>query len=430
MSQNFDVIVVGARCAGSSLAMLLARRGVRVLLVDRARFPSDTLSGHNVQLAGTAALARWGLFETVARSGCPPVTQYFSCFGDFSLCGIPPRRASRDPAAALCVRRTVLDKILLDAAIAAGVEFRHSYSVSQLLWENDRVVGIEGSTPNTSASREHAAVVVGADGMRSFVARSVDAARYCETKPLTLLYYTYWEDVPPRDGCPTGVAEAESWWGYRVAEGWAAGSGMSVLSIATNDGVNIVSLSLPVEEFPWFKSNVEKNYSTCIAKTPLGQRLRSARRVERFYGTADLPNFFRRSCGPGWALVGDAGFFKDPIVGHGIADAFIWAEVLGDAIVKGLDGGTVDAEIAAYCALRDREAGPGFNLAVSAAHLRPITALNEGFMRAVAADPVEAGRYFGVVGAESVDPREFFSAQNIRSIMERHDRGTLRQMAI
>ena len=190
----YDAIVVGARCAGAPTAMLLARRGHRVLLVDRATFPSETMSTHMVKPPGIARLKRWGLLDAVAGSGCPAITRFSSDAGDFRLAGSPTPLDS--VAEAYAPRRTVLDKILVDAAAVAGAEVREDFAVDDLLADGDRVVGIRGRSRGSPAMVERARIVVGADGRHSFVARAVDALAYDTRPPLTTTYYTYWADVP------------------------------------------------------------------------------------------------------------------------------------------------------------------------------------------------------------------------------------------
>jgi 2-polyprenyl-6-methoxyphenol hydroxylase-like FAD-dependent oxidoreductase len=174
---RYDAIVVGARCAGSPTAMLLARKGYKVLVVDRARFPSDTVSTHLLHPPGVAALARWGLLERLVTSGCPPIHTYAFDFGPFTISGapgIPGNPVAYGP------RRTVLDKLLVDAAADAGAEVREAFSVQEVLVEEGRVTGIRGQGGNGSSVTEHARVVVGADGRHSLVARTVEPRQYHE----------------------------------------------------------------------------------------------------------------------------------------------------------------------------------------------------------------------------------------------------------
>lgn len=189
----YDTIVVGARCAGSPTAMLLARHGYRVLLVDKASFPSDTMSTHVVWPPGVTQLKRWGLSEKVARSNCPPVLHLTFDAGEVALRGsIPPWQGT---AETYCVRRTLIDKILVEAAISAGVEFRDGFSVQEIASDGDRVTGLRGRTRSGVIVNEEARIVIGADGMRSLVARAVRATEYNLKPSLSCWYYTYWSGL-------------------------------------------------------------------------------------------------------------------------------------------------------------------------------------------------------------------------------------------
>src|SRR5262245_44588819 len=168
----YDAIVVGARCAGSPTAMLLAQKGHRVLLVDKSGFPSDTLSTHYIHQTGIARMKRWGLLDALAATGCPPVSRMTFDMGPLVLEGSPtPSIGVGDGYAP---RRTVLDKVLVDGAVAAGVDLREHFSVQSLLHDGDRVTGVRGRSVGGPTVNEEARIVIGADGLRSLVARSVD----------------------------------------------------------------------------------------------------------------------------------------------------------------------------------------------------------------------------------------------------------------
>ncbi|MGH8719667.1 MAG: NAD(P)/FAD-dependent oxidoreductase [Burkholderiales bacterium] len=187
----YDAIVVGARCAGSPVAMLLARRGWSVLLVDKNTFPSDTMSTHFIHPTGIACLKRWGLLEKVIESNCPPVSKWMIDFGSVTLTGPPPIDGV---AEAYCPRRVVLDEILARAAQRAGAELREGFTVREVLME--QVVGVRGETRGGASLVEHARIVIGADGLRSVVAHAVNAPIYEERPDLCCACYTYWDDVP------------------------------------------------------------------------------------------------------------------------------------------------------------------------------------------------------------------------------------------
>ena len=193
MAQAYDAIMVGARCAGSSTALLLARRGYRVLVVDRATFPSDTVSTHVMQPRAVAAFARWGLLDRLVATGCPPMHTYTYDFGPVTITGAP---GTADSPVGYCPRRTVLDKLLVDAAREAGAEVREGFTVDDIVLEDGRVAGIKGHAKDGAVVSERARVVVGTDGRFSLVASAVTPEQYHEKPPLLAAYYTYWSGLP------------------------------------------------------------------------------------------------------------------------------------------------------------------------------------------------------------------------------------------
>lgn len=227
MSTIYDAIVVGARCGGSPTAMLLARKGHRVLLVDRASFPSDTISCHFLHQSGVACLERWGLLPEVTRSNCPPVRSQILDVGPIVLRGAPAGAGGVTDAYA--VRRTVLDEMLVGAAAAAGAEVRERFPVSELLVEGARVTGIRCRAVGGATVTERARIVIGADGMNSLVARSVEAPTYNAHPSLTCAYYSYWSGVD--------VQGAELY----------ARPGQMIIAAPTNDGQVFVIVYWPTQ---------------------------------------------------------------------------------------------------------------------------------------------------------------------------------------
>ncbi|HEU4464535.1 MAG TPA: NAD(P)/FAD-dependent oxidoreductase [Gemmatimonadota bacterium] len=394
---RYDAIVVGARCAGSPTAMLLARKGHRVLVVDRATFPSDTISTHLVHPPGVASLRSWGLLERLIATGCPPIDTYSFDFGVFALTGAP---GTADEPVAYGPRRTVLDKILVDAAQESGAEVREAFTVDELLFEDGRVVGIRGHAKGGESVEERARVVVGADGLRSRVAEAVEPDRYNEKSPLMAGYYTYWS------GLPQG-GRFETW--SRPHRGMAA--------IPTHDDLTLVITAWPIAEFEANRKDIETHYMATIDSAPdFSERVRAARREERFQGMA-VPGYFRRPYGPGWALVGDAGYNKDFITAMGISDAFRDAELCATALDEWLSGARpFDEAMAEYQSTRDADVLPMYEFTAGLASLEPPTPRVQQVLAAAAGNQ-EAMDGFARVNAGVTSPAEYFSEENVGRIL-------------
>ncbi len=401
----YDAIVVGARCAGSPTAMLLARKGYRVLLLDKAGFPSDTLSTHYIQQVGVARLKRWGLVDMLALSNCPPLRQWRFDLGPFALVGTPPPVDGVQDAFA--PRRTVLDEILVEAAVGAGAELRQYFSVQELVWEGGRVTGIRGRESGGPVVTENARIVIGADGMRSQVARSVEAPTYNARPSLSCTYYSYWSAV--------SVESIELY----------AGADCMVFAFPTNDGQTITVVYVPNSTFQQFRTAVEENFLKTLELAPsLAERVRHGKRSERFYGTADLPNFYRRPYGPGWALVGDAGYYRDPITAQGISDAFRDAELLAQAIDDGLRGRRMlENALQGYEQERNEATLPMYDMTFQQARLKPLSPKMQQLYAALRHSQADADRFFGTL-AGSVPLAEFYAPENISRILRTVPQGT------
>lgn len=378
--------------------MLLARAGYRVLLVDRATFPSDTMSTHYIHQPGVARLARWGLLDEVRATGCPPISQTTVDFGDLALSGFGP--PYEDITSAYCPRRTVLDEILVRAAAAAGAEVRESFVVDEIVGEGDAVAGIRGRSRDGESIVERARIVVGADGMRSPVARAVGAPSYDDVPPLACGYYAYFSDLPL-----TGNEFLMH--PHRVMG-----------AFPTNDGLTCVFCQWHVEDFHEFRADIEGNFLRSADQVPaFGERLRAAARETRFVGASDVPNFFRKPWGPGWALVGDAGYHKDPITAQGITDAFRDVEILAAAIDDGLAGRRpMEETLAGYERARNAAAKPFYDWTTTMAAMQPRPPEVMAILRAVKGNAEQTTRLFGMT-AELVTPAEFFAPANVAAIM-------------
>ena len=398
MAQNeYDVIVVGARCAGSPTAMLLARRGYRVLVVDRATFPSDTVSTHLIHPPGIEALQRWGLLDRLTASGCPPIDSYSFDFGPITLSGAP---GTDQAPVAYAPRRTVLDKLLVDAAAESGSEIREGFTVDNVLVSDGRVAGIRGRGRDGRTVTERARVVVGADGRHSTVARAVVPAHYHEKPPLLSAYYSYWSGLPMNGRFETYV---------RPDRGFAAWP--------TNDDMTLVVGGWPFSEFEANRKDIEGNFLRMLDLAPsFADRVRGATREARFVGAA-VPNYFRTPYGPGWTLVGDAGYNKDFITAQGIQDAFRDAELCVKALDEALSGArSFESAMEEYASTRDAHILPMYEFTTQVATLEPPP---REFQELVGAmhDNQEAMDGFMRVNAGVTSPAEFFSPDNVARIL-------------
>ncbi|MER7981923.1 NAD(P)/FAD-dependent oxidoreductase [Streptomyces sp. NPDC095817] len=364
--------------------MLFAQQGYRVLLLEKARFPQDTLSSHYIHQQGIALLNRWGLLDRIRDSGAQPIThQRYEGPGvrieGFSL-PIDGLRTTYAP------RRYVLDPILADGAVAAGVDFQQGCAVNDLLFDGDRVTGVRYTTPAGTVTTEQARLVVGADGMRSLVARKTGAPNVIEHPRMTCTYYSYWSGVPSD---------------FELYE--RTGRWIGVLP--TNDDLTLLMAYFPQEDFGQVRKAVEPAYLDAFRTTApeLYERMQAGERVEQLYGTGHQDNYFRKAYGPGWVLVGDAVNHKDSITARGITEAFVQAQTLTDAI-----GQNLHEDTALKPALRRYENSLGdealnhYQGALNVAELKP-----EGrtdMLRKLVGHQQHIDRYFSTLsGACSID---------------------------
>jgi 2-polyprenyl-6-methoxyphenol hydroxylase-like FAD-dependent oxidoreductase len=395
----YDAIIVGARCAGAPTAMLLARKGHRVLLVDKATFPSDTISTHIIWPHGTEIMDTWGLVDRLAATGCPPVALRLTFdVGPFALKGgVIDTNAGRG---GFCPRRTVLDKLLVDAAVDAGAELREGFTVETLVWDGDQVVGIKGHSRTGRSVDERAQIVVGADGVHSLVARAVRTREY-DTKPaLTTNYYSYFSGF-----------DAEDLEMY-VRDYHAVGC------FPTHDGLTLIAVLWPCSKFEEIRTDVEHHFRKALGSTPtVARRLEGARRVEKWSGIAGVPNYFRQPFGLGWALVGDAAYNKDPMTAQGISDAFIDAEALATAIDDGWSGRRPLSEgVAANQASRDRRVKPMYDFTCALATLEPPPPFMQRLFLALRGNQADTNQFFSAITGSRPLP-EFMSPANVDRIM-------------
>jgi flavin-dependent dehydrogenase len=380
--------------------MLLARAGHRVLLVDKTTFPSDTLSTHFIHPPGVAALARWGILDQLEATNCPPVTGYSFDFGPITLTGTP--RAVDGMTVGYGPRRFVLDALLVDAAVAAGAEFRDAFTVKEILIEDGCVTGIRGHSAGGETVTERARVVIGADGKNSLVAKTVQTDQYNEAPPLTPSYYTYWSDLPTDNFENYIRAERDRGWGV----------------LPTHDGLTCVVQGWPMSEFEANRSDIEGAYMKTFDLAPeFAERIRGAKREERFMGIRDLPGYFRKPYGPGWALVGDAGYHKHPLTAYGITDAFRDAEGAAAAIDDSFaERKSYEDAMAGFHQARDEASGPIYGMTCDLATLQPPPPEMLRLFGAIHGNQ-EATDDFVSVMAGTLPVPDFFAPDNVGRIM-------------
>jgi flavin-dependent dehydrogenase len=332
--ETFDVIVVGARCAGSSTARLLAQSGLRVLVLDKASFPSDTVSTHGIGPVGVQLLQRWGLLDKILATNVPREDSVGLKLGDVEMeLQIPP-----GGFAPVCPRRFVLDDILVQAARAADAEVRERATCRELMTEDETVVGIRYSDAEDHLHDVRARLVIGADGASSFVARAVKARRY-DVRPSNVSFrYAYYSGIPIK----------------RVEMAWSHPNFAYVFP--TNDDLACMVGATSDSDFAAFAAGGDQGLLDLFAAASprLADALRGGSRETKFFSFRRQPGRFVVPYGPGWALVGDAAYFKDPVTGQGISDALAGAQLLANAVIEGFEKpGALQDALAAYQSRRD-----------------------------------------------------------------------------
>src|SRR5919108_4649702 len=395
----YDAIVIGARCAGAATAMLLASKGYDVLLVDRARFPSEIPHGHFVHRHGPGRLAAWGLLDRVLDTNCPAVTSTITDLGDFPLAadglevdGVP---------LGLGPRRSRFDQVLVEAAVEAGAELREGFAVDDFIAEGGAIGGVRGRGGAGPQVRERARIVIGADGRNSGLARRVAAPLVARAPTLTCWYFSYWSGVRPR-GLELYLRDR------RV-----------IFAFPTNDDLQGIFVGAPIEELSAARADIEGHIFATLDLVPeVAERVHAGRRAERLLGATQLPNFIRRPYGPGWALVGDAGCHKDPFMALGMCDALRDAELLAEAVDEGLSGRmAMKDSLAYYERVRNDATTPDFHTNLELARLRRKAPPAEQYpLRAALRGNHADTREFYLAIQGMVDPAPFFEPANLRRI--------------
>jgi flavin-dependent dehydrogenase len=297
-------------------------------------------------------------------------------------------------------RRRQLDQVLVQAAIEAGAEFRPNFVVNGCIWDGEKLVGIRGRDKRRATNgREYAHITIGADGKNSFLAHDVGAPSYEEVPALTCWYFSYWSGVPTE--------------GFELY----VGNKRAIFSFLTNDNLFAIFIAWPTEEFHSVKADIEGQFMRAVDLFPeFAERVRSGRREERFYGTADLPNFLRCPFGPGWALVGDAGCHKDPIGALGICDAFRDSDFLVDAVHEGLTGQRPLGEaLMSYERRRNEATMPEYYDNISRARFSPLSAEFLQLRLALRGNQEDTDRF--ILAREGlIQPEEFCNSETLERI--------------
>ncbi|UNZ19548.1 NAD(P)/FAD-dependent oxidoreductase [Streptomyces sp. 891-h] len=359
--ETVDVAVVGARVAGAALGTLLARRGLRVAVLDQAAAPRFTLSSNIIQADALAFLHRLGVLERLRAAGAGTMSHVDMRLEDFR-CRVPFPQRPGDRGGAACLRREVLDPVLAQEAAASGARVRLGAKAVGLLEEDGRVTGVRVAHGG-SEHRLRARLVVGADGRASSVAAWCGARRYHVLPGRRSYYWTYFEGADPGPE-PTFVFHR---WGDQHLLGGPA-----------DNGLYIVGVSPRREERDAFHRDLEGGVRAHARSCePIAAALAGARRATRIFGIRRFHGYFREAAGPGWVLLGDSGHFKDPAGGRGIGDAFHQAERLAPAVAAALEGSDaeVDRATAAFGRWRDRHYAEYYGLAADLGMDGPIAAV-------------------------------------------------------
>lgn len=397
----FDAIVVGARCAGSPLSALLARKGHKVLLLDKSVFPQEyVLSNHTIWTGGIEFLHKWGLLDKIKKANTPAIVNWRVDFGGLVLNGTPS--PAGEVNASYAPRRAMLDKLLVDNAVDAGAELREGFSVEELVFDGNTVVGIRGRERDGKFVAEKARIVIGADGTNSIVARSVNAEEYNCKDPIAMTYWAYWSGVPKDD------VDLEFY--LRL--------GRTVYVVPTNDDLTLIGVNWGANELDEINKDREGNYHKVLKElTPgVAERMSQGKRESAFVGGA-RPNYFRKPFGPGWALVGDASSGYEPYVAQGIANSFRQAEYLAEDLDRVFSNGNSPVgTLEGYEKRRNDFELPYYDLACQfAAQAAPPDEMLQ-LLGAVSASQAATDSFLGNF-AQTTSPAEFFAPENIGKIM-------------
>jgi menaquinone-9 beta-reductase len=416
--EEADAVVVGARVGGSATAIALARKGRRVIALDRATFPSDTLSTHVLFTTGVAELKWLGALDRVRAVGAPEWR-----VGHPNTVVLPGTGQRLDPHGAmstingidygLCPRRPGLDLAMVETAREAGAEVREGADVVGVIWAGGRAAGVRYKTPDGAQHEIRAKLVVGADGRRSTMAKLLGVEQpYRSSENGRGLVFMYVTD-------PRGPEERDT------CRRWQSGDTLGFF-FPNEEGVGLALFMPPKEQIKEFRRDPGKWNRTLEDFPELKARLEGCEPLTKLRSADDTTAYFRISSGPGWALVGDAGHFKDPVLAQGIRDALRFGRLLGDAAADWLDDPRrLDRELFAWELNRDRECLPSYYLGQRETRTRPISQLMAEIYRELDADANLADQFIDLLADAGIatefmevvsrhrDPRKFFTPRRL-----------------
>ncbi|HEX4223230.1 MAG TPA: NAD(P)/FAD-dependent oxidoreductase [Pseudonocardiaceae bacterium] len=404
--ESFDVVVIGGRISGAALSIQLAGAGRSVLVVDRAQFPSDTLSTHLIQVSGVRSMQKLGVLDALASTGAPFLTAAAVDYDGIELSA--PVRAEADwPPGGISINRNLLDIILVDAAREAGVQVRTKTSLVDV--RRDAAGRVNGVVLRGKDGEYlvHTGLLVGADGRNSKVAQLIGARTYNVTENQRFVYWAEFE----------GANET----GSPAVHHYRRGEKLTV-AFQSDGGRFVVMICPGLEEFSQFKRNLPQSYDDAVADcAPLRGLLADAHRASRPIGTAYAPGYFRESAGAGWVLVGDAGHFKDPTLGQGISDALRQAEALAEHVsaVGVTDRVGLDRQLRRWYRWRDADATPMYWLGWDFAKAGELGPLERALMACISADPTIRQQFVDGVLSHRVSPYEVIGPRLLVAVARR-----------
>lgn len=407
MFSEYDLIIVGARVAGTATATLLAQQGAQVLLLDRAMFPAPTVSCPVFFGNSLAVLERIGVLDAIEALGAPRIRYYGGRSPTLDLVARLPASHGRDYA--YSIRREVLDTIVLERVRTyPGITVREGFTVTDLVWGVGQVVGVRGRQSGEAEEVFYARGVIGADGKRSFVGRSVNAPVYSSHKARNCLFYAYYRDFEMLPE-PSSVV-------YIDPE-----NRTTALIFDADADLAVVCVSLPAARFEMARQEPEATLEQIWRSFPeVAHRGRNASRATRVMGQGPVDSFYRQSYGPGWALVGDAGHYIDPVTGQGINNALRSAELLAEAWARTRRRSSWMQAMAWYQQQRDAESRPLYDLLALGERFEWLAKLGldigTPLMQAIARRPHITSEYIGMYnGATQV--KQFLHPLNLARIL-------------